>query len=51
MTVQIIDPDHAYTGLTGKLLSKRKVAGRLLFVYLDDYCMDTEVTKEQVRLI
>lgn len=51
MKVIITDPEHPYHGLTGKLESKRKVAGRVLRVVLDDYLMPTEVSKTQVKVI
>lgn len=51
MKVKIIDPNHPYCGETGILRSKLKVAGRKLFVYMDDYLSETEISKEQVQLI
>lgn len=51
MIVKIIDPEHPYNGLIGRLESRRKVSGRVLRVILNDYLMPTEVSKTQVKVI
>lgn len=49
--VKITDTQHPYCGETGVLRSSRKVRGRILEVFMDDYNWPTEVSKTQIEVL